>query len=63
MIGRPYNVGLDDANLSKEELALKIKEHIPEFFVHFAEIQVELFHRVRWGKLIHALLAVKRKKP
>jgi len=38
MIGRPYNVGLDDANLSKEELALKIKEHIPEFFVHFAEI-------------------------
>lgn len=38
MVGRPYNVGLDQANLSKEELALKIKEHIPEFFVHFSEI-------------------------
>jgi len=38
MIGRPYNVGLDKANLSKEELALKIQSHIPEFFVHFSEI-------------------------
>lgn len=38
MCGRPYNVGLDNANLSKEELALKIKTHIPEFFVHFSEI-------------------------
>ncbi len=38
MVGRPYNVGLDNANLSKEELALKIKEHIPELFVHFSEI-------------------------
>lgn len=38
MTGRPYNVGLDKANLSKEELALKIKEHLPEFFVHFSEI-------------------------
>lgn len=38
MTGRPYNVGLDNANLSKEELALKIKGHIPEFFVQFSEI-------------------------
>lgn len=38
MVGRPYNVGLDQANLSKEELALKIKEHVPEFFVQFSEI-------------------------
>lgn len=38
MCGRPYNVGLDKANLSKEELALKIKEHITDFFVHFSEI-------------------------
>ena len=38
MVGRPYNVGLDKANLSKEDLALKIKEHLPEFFVHFSEI-------------------------
>lgn len=38
MKGRPYNVGLDAANLSKEELALKIKEHVPHFFIHFAEV-------------------------
>lgn len=38
MIGRPYNVGLDAANLSKEELALKIKEYVPGFFIHFAEV-------------------------
>ena len=38
MIGKPYNVGLDAANLSKEELALKIKEHIPAFYLHFSEV-------------------------
>lgn len=38
MTGRTYNVGLDEANLSKEELALKIKEHLPGFFIHCAEI-------------------------
>jgi nucleoside-diphosphate-sugar epimerase len=38
MQGRPYNVGLDSANLSKEELALKIKEHVPNFYIHFAPI-------------------------
>ncbi|MDE0186951.1 MAG: NAD(P)-dependent oxidoreductase [Candidatus Poribacteria bacterium] len=38
MVGRPYNVGLDDANLSKIELALKIKEHMPNFYLHFSEI-------------------------
>ena len=38
MMGRPYNAGLDDANLSKEELALTVKEHVPEFFIHFSEI-------------------------
>lgn len=38
MTGRPYNVGLDDANLSKEELALKIRESVPSFFIHFAEV-------------------------
>jgi len=38
MIGRPYNVGLDQANLSKEELALKIQEHVPSFYLHFSEI-------------------------
>ncbi|KHO46270.1 MAG: NAD-dependent epimerase/dehydratase [archaeon GW2011_AR3] len=33
-----YNVGLQEANLSKEELALKIKGHMPKFFIHFSEI-------------------------
>ncbi|WP_136514969.1 NAD-dependent epimerase/dehydratase family protein [Geomonas edaphica] len=34
----PYNVGLDAANLSKEELALKIKEYLPQFYIHFSEV-------------------------
>jgi nucleoside-diphosphate-sugar epimerase len=38
MAGRAYNVGLDTANLSKAELALKIKEHVPNFYIHFAAI-------------------------
>jgi nucleoside-diphosphate-sugar epimerase len=38
MAGRAFNVGLDDANLSKEELALAVQRHVPRFFVHFAEI-------------------------
>jgi len=38
MVGRPYNLGLDDANLSKEQLCQKIQQHVPSFFVHYAEI-------------------------
>ena len=38
MIGRTFNVGLDSANLSKGELAMKVKEHVPGFYVHYAEI-------------------------
>lgn len=38
MAGKAYNAGLDDANLSKEELALKIKEYVPNLYLHFAEI-------------------------
>lgn len=38
MSGWPYNLGLDSANLSKEELALKIQEHVPNFYIHFSEI-------------------------
>ena len=38
MVGRPFNVGLDAANLSKEELALKIKAHVPNFYIHFAAV-------------------------
>ena len=39
MVGRPYNVGLDAANLAKEELALKIKEYVPNFYIHFSEVR------------------------
>ena len=38
MAGNPYNVGLDAANLSKEEMALKVKEFVPHFYIHFASI-------------------------
>ena len=38
MIGRAFNVGLDDANLSKAELAEKVQEYVPQFFVHYAAI-------------------------
>lgn len=38
MAGRPYNAGLDAANLSKEELALKVKEYVPSFYIHFSEV-------------------------
>ncbi|NEO83082.1 MAG: NAD(P)-dependent oxidoreductase [Spirulina sp. SIO3F2] len=36
--GRAYNAGLDAANFSKEELALKIKAYIPNFYIHAAPI-------------------------
>ena len=38
MAGRAYNVGLDAANLSKGELAQKVREHVPSLFIHFSEI-------------------------
>jgi len=38
MTGRPYNVGLDSANLSKEELAKTVQKYIPNFYIHFAPI-------------------------
>ena len=38
MAGRAYNLGLDAANLSKAELALKIKKHVSNFYIHFASI-------------------------
>ena len=31
MKGRPYNMGLNDANLSKLELCARIREHLPQF--------------------------------
>ena len=38
MIGQPYNAGLETANLSKAELAERIQEYVPDFYVHFAPI-------------------------
>jgi nucleoside-diphosphate-sugar epimerase len=38
MAGRAFNLGLDSANLTKEELALKVKEYVPSFYIHFAPI-------------------------
>lgn len=38
MIGRAYNAGLDEANVSKAELALAIKAHVPRFYIHFSEV-------------------------
>lgn len=38
MKGRPYNVGLSDANLSKQELCEAIKKYVPEFYFVGAEI-------------------------
>jgi nucleoside-diphosphate-sugar epimerase len=38
LTGQAYNLGLDSANLSKEELARKVKEHLTNFYIHFAPI-------------------------
>lgn len=38
MKGEAYNVGLDDANLSKEELALMIKQFVPDLYIHAASV-------------------------
>jgi len=38
MRGRPYNVGLSDANLSKWEICQTIQKHVPDFHFVAAEI-------------------------
>ncbi len=38
MAGRAFNVGLDEANLTKEALALAIKDVVPEFSILFSEV-------------------------
>lgn len=38
MRGQAYNVGLSSANLSKRELSEKIKEYLPELYIHSAPI-------------------------
>ena len=38
MKGQPYNVGLSSANLTKRQLAEKIKKQVPNLYIHSAEI-------------------------
>ena len=38
MRGETYNLGLNEANLTKEELALQIKNQVPNFYIHEAEV-------------------------
>jgi nucleoside-diphosphate-sugar epimerase len=38
LVGKAFNLGLDAANLSKEELALKVKQYVPRFYIHFGAI-------------------------
>ena len=38
MQGEPFNVGLSSANLTKRELAEKIREYVPELYIHSADI-------------------------
>ena len=38
MRGQAFNVGLSDANLTKRELCERIKKHVPDFYIHSAEI-------------------------
>ena len=38
MKGAPYNVGLSSANLTKRELAQKIRYHFPDLHIHSAKI-------------------------
>jgi len=38
MRGEAYNVGLDDANLSKRELAERIRLQVPQLLIHEAEV-------------------------
>ena len=48
MLGEPYNVGLSDANISKRELAEKIKEQVPNFYIHSAAIGEDPDKRDYW---------------
>ncbi len=38
MAGQPYNVGLSSANLTKRELCEKIKQYVPDFYIHAAPV-------------------------
>ena len=38
MRGEPFNVGLSSANLTKRQLCEKIREYVPDFYIHSAAI-------------------------
>lgn len=38
MKGQAFNVGLSEANLTKRQLCERIKKHVPDFYIHSAEI-------------------------
>ncbi len=38
MKGEPFNVGLSSANLTKRQLCEKIKEQVPDFYIHSAPV-------------------------
>lgn len=38
MKGEPFNVGLSSANLTKRQLCEKIKEYVPDFYIHSAAV-------------------------
>jgi len=38
MKGEPFNIGLSSANLTKMQLCEKIKEYIPDFYIHAAPV-------------------------
>jgi len=45
MKGEPYNVGLSEANLSKQELCQEIKKQVPDFYFVEAEIGEDIDQR------------------
>jgi len=45
LAGRRYNFGLDAANMSKEQLALKVKEHVPDFVIQFSPFRSDVDRR------------------
>jgi len=45
MAGRCYNLGLDAANLSKEQLALKVKEHVSDLVIEEAPFRSDTDRR------------------
>ena len=44
MKGEPYNVGLSSANITKRELAEKIKEYVPSLYVNYSEVIFQLIY-------------------